>query len=181
MRKHLLITGLCCGLAFALLTPAALAQTTGQMTDHQRIEALEARVAALERRLGMAPATPQPVSHHQPSPTAAPTPATSHRQPAATAMAPTATPQPVPHRQPSPTATPTPATSPRQPAATATVPPASSGWSHLHRGMDSRQVIALIGQPEKRQARPMSEIWFYPDDRQVEFDRNSRLQSWSKP
>lgn len=92
MRKHLLITGLCCGLAFVLLTPAALAQTTGQMTDHQRIEALEAQVAALERRLDMAP-------------TAAPTPATSHRQP----------------------------------AATATVPPASSDWSHLHRGKDSRR------------------------------------------
>lgn len=160
MRKHLLITGPCCGLAFALLAPAALAQTTAQMTDHQRIEALEARVAALERRLGMAPATPKPVPQSQPSPTA---------------------PKPVSQRQPSPTAAPTPAISPLQPAATATVPPASSGWSHLRRGMDSRQVIELIGQPENRQARPMSEIWFYPDDRQVEFDRNSRLQSWSKP
>jgi hypothetical protein len=149
MRKHLLITGLCCGLAFAPLTRGALAQTTGQTTDHQRIEALEARVAALERRLGMAPATP--------------------------------TPQPVSHSQPSPTAAPTPTISPRQPAATATVPPAPSDWSHLRRGMDARQVIALIGQPESKQARPMSEIWFYPDDRQVEFDRNSMLQSWSKP
>ncbi|MGH8128505.1 MAG: hypothetical protein ACRETC_09120 [Gammaproteobacteria bacterium] len=148
MRKHLLISGLCCGLAFALLAPAALAQTTtGQTTDHERIKALEARVAALERRLNMAPATPQPV----------------------------------PHRQPSPTAAPTPATSPRQPEATATVPPAPSDWSQLHRGMDSREVIALIGPPERRLVRPMSETWLYPDNRQVEFDRNNLLQSWSKP
>ncbi len=148
MRKHLLITGLCCGLAFALSAPVALAQTTDQTTDRQRIKALEARVAALERRLDMPPATP---------------------------------PQPMSHRQPALTAAPTPAASPHQPAPTATASPASSDWSHLHRGMNSRQVTALIGPPARKQVLPMSEIWFYPDDRQIEFDNGNRLQSWSKP
>ena len=147
MRKHLLITGLCCGLAFALPAPAALAQTTDQTTDHQRIKALEARVAALEQRLDMPPATTQPASHRQPSLTAAPTPAAS----------------------------------PEQPAPSVTAPPASFDWSQLHRGMNPRQVIALIGPPDQKQARPMSEIWFYPDNRQIEFDTYGRLQSWSNP
>ena len=147
MQKHLLITGLCCGLAFAPAAPAALAQTTDQTTDHQRIKALEARVAALEQRLDMPSATPQPVSHRQPSLTVAPTPAAS----------------------------------PHQPAPTATAPPASFDWSQLRRGMDPREVTARIGPPDRKQVRPMSEIWFYPDDRQIEFDRNSQLQSWSKP
>ncbi len=147
MRKLLLITGLCCGLVFAPPAPAALGQTTEQTSDHQRIQALEARVAALEQRLDMPPATPQPVSHRQPSLTSAPTPAAS----------------------------------PHPPAPTATAPPASSDWSHLHRGMNPREVTAQIGPPDRRQVRPMSEIWFYPDNRQIEFDNNNRLQSWSKP
>ena len=147
MRKHLLITGLCCGLAFALPAPAALAQATDQTTDHQRIKALEARVAALEQRLDMPAATPPPVSHRQPSPNVAPAPAAS----------------------------------PRRPAPTAAVPPASADWSQLHTGMDPREVSARIGPPVRKQVRPMSEIWFYPDDRQIEFDRDNRLQSWSKP
>jgi hypothetical protein len=146
MQKHLLVTGLCCGLAFALPAPAALAQTTDQTTDHQRIEALEARVAALEQRLDMPAAAPQPVSPRQPAPTAAPIPAASP-----------------------------------QPAPTATTPPASADWSQLHRGMDPRQVTALIGAPESKQVRPMAEIWFYPDDRQLEFDSSNRLQSWNTP
>ena len=152
MRKHLLITGLCCGLAFALTAPAALAQTTDQTTDHQRIKALEARVAALEQRLDTPPATPQPMSRGQPSLTVAPTPAA-----------------------------PTPPASPQQPAPAATAPPASYDWSQLRRGMDPREVTARIGPPDRKQVRPMSEIWFYPDDRQIEFDNSNRLQSWSKP
>ncbi|MEO7051033.1 MAG: hypothetical protein ABI128_05150, partial [Rhodanobacter sp.] len=88
MRKHLLITGLCCGLAFALAAPAGLAQTTDQNADHQRIKALEARVAALEQRLDMPPATPPPVAQRQPSLTAAPTPAASPQPAAPAAMAP---------------------------------------------------------------------------------------------
>jgi hypothetical protein len=147
MQKHLLITGLCCGLAFALPALAALAQTTDQTTDHQRIEALEARVAALEQRLDVPVAAPQPASHPQPSVTAAPTPAAS----------------------------------PRQPAPPTAVPPPSSDWSQLHRGMDPRQVTALIGAPDSKQVRPMAEIWFYPDGRQLEFDSSNRLQSWSQP
>ena len=150
MRKHLLLTGLCCGLAFALSAPAALAQTTEQTSDHQRIKALEARVAALEQRLDTPPANPQPVSPRQPSLTAAPIPAASPQQPAPVATAPPAR-------------------------------PASSDWSQLRRGMNPREVIAQIGPPDQKQVRPMSEIWFYPDDRQVEFDSGSRLQSWSKP
>ena len=90
MRKHLLLTGLCCGLAFALSAPAALAQTAEQTTDHQRIKALEARVAALEQRLDVPAATPPPVSPSQPAVTAAPTPAASPRQPAPAATAPPA-------------------------------------------------------------------------------------------
>ena len=151
MRKHLLVTGVCCGLAFALSATAALAQATDQTTDHQRIKALEARVAALEQRLDMPPATPP------------------------------ATPQPVPHREASLTAAPLPAASLHQPAPAVTVPPASSDWSHLQRGMAPREVAAQIGPPDRKQVRGMSEVWFYPGDRQIEFDRDSRLQSWSKP
>jgi hypothetical protein len=151
MQKHLLITGLCCGLAFALSAPAALAQTADQTTDHQRIKALEARVAALEQRLDMPAATPQPASSGQPAPTAAPTP------------------------------TPTPAASPQQPLPIATAAPASGDWSQLHRGMDPRQVTALLGAPDSKQVRPMSETWFYPDGRQLEFDSGNRLQGWSTP
>ncbi|MEO8779763.1 MAG: hypothetical protein ABI389_13960 [Rhodanobacter sp.] len=147
MRKHLLITGLCCGLAFAPSAPAALAPTTDQTTDHQRIKALEARVAALEQRLDMPAATPQAVSHRQPALPAAVTPAAR----------------------------------PDQPAAAAAPAPASYDWSHLHTGMDPQEVTAQIGPPARKQVRPMSEIWFYPDDRQIEFDRDNRLQSWSKP
>lgn len=145
MRKQLLITGLCCGLAFAL-APAVLAKTIDQATDHQRIKALEARVAALEQRLGMPSVTPQPASHRPTSVTPAPTPA-------ARAL----------------------------PATTATAPPTPADWSHLHRGMHPREVTAQIGPPDHKQVRPMSEIWFYPDDRQLEFDRNNQLESWSKP
>jgi hypothetical protein len=157
MHKQLLITGLCCGLAFAPAL-AALAQTTDQTTDHQRIEALEARVAALEQRLGMTPATP-PASHPQPSPTTSPTSVAT----------------------PTPTAAPTPTITPGQPAPVVKTRPASSDWSQLRRGMNPREVTALLGPPKQKQVRPMSEIWFYPDDRQIEFDNGNRLQSWSKP
>lgn len=89
MRKLLLITGLCCALAF-VPTPAARAKATDQKTsDHQRIKALEARVAALEQRLGMPPVSSAPSPHQQasvaPAPTAAaPTPTPT---PPATAVA----------------------------------------------------------------------------------------------
>ncbi|HET9819188.1 MAG TPA: hypothetical protein VFP92_08495 [Rhodanobacteraceae bacterium] len=152
MRKQLLMTGLCCGLAFAP-APATLAQTTDQTTDHQRIKALEARVAAIEKRLDMTPAAPQPEPHPQPAPTTTPTPVAA----------------------PPPTAT------PRQPAPVVKARPASSDWSQLQRGMNPREVTALIGPPELKQVRAMSEIWFYPDNRQIEFDNSSRLQSWSEP
>lgn len=164
MRKHLLITGLCCGVAFVLPAPSALAQTTGQTTDHQRIQALEARVAALEQRLDMSPATPQPQPLPQPQspPVATPSP-------------------PMSHPQPSPAMAPTPAVTPDKPAPIATLRPAASDWSHLRRGMNPRQVTEQLGRPDRKQVRPLSEIWFYPDDRQVEFDNGNRLQSWSKP
>lgn len=145
MRKQLLITGLCCGLAFAP-TPTVLAKTTDQTTDHQRIKALEARVAALEQRLGRPSVSSPPAPHHQTSVSPAATPA-------ARAL----------------------------PAATAAAPSTPADWSHLHRGMAPREVTAQIGPPDHRQVRPMSEIWFYPDDRQLEFDRNGQLESWSKP
>ena len=146
MRKQLLITGLCGALAFAPM-PAAQAETGDRTTDHQRIEALEARVAALEQRLGMPPATAPP--------------AASPRQTAAA---------------PAPTAA-----APALPATAAAVPPTAGDWSQLHLGMDTREVTALIGPPRHKQVRPMSEIWLYPDQRQLEFDRNGRLDSWSKP
>ncbi len=146
MRKQLLITGLGCALVFAS-TPAVLAKTVKPATDHQRIEALEARVAALEQRLGMPPATtPPPATPRQPSVAAAP---------AAAARA--------------------------LPATAAVAPPTAADWGQLHLGMDPREVAALIGPPQHKQVRPMSEIWFYPDQRQLEFDRNGRLDSWIKP
>ncbi|HUV97527.1 MAG TPA: hypothetical protein VMV98_08670 [Acidobacteriaceae bacterium] len=145
MRKQLLITGLCCGLAFAP-APAVLAKTTDQTTDHQRIKALEARVAALEQRLGMPSVTSRPASRQQ------------------TSVAPAAR-----------------AAARALPATTAVAPPTPADWSQLHRGMDPREVTAQIGPPDHKQIRPMSEIWFYPDQRQIEFDRNDRLESWSKP
>lgn len=144
MRKQLLITGLCCGLAF-MPSPAVLAKTTDQTTDHQRIKALEARVAALEQRLGMPPATSAPTSQHQTSVAPAPK-AAARALPEAAVAAPT-----------------------------------TVDWSGLHRGMAPREVTAQIGPPDHKQIRPMSEIWFYPDHRQLEFDRNDRLDSWSKP
>lgn len=149
MRKQLLITGLCCGLA---LVPAwaVLAQTTNQ-TDHQRIEALEARVAALEQRLNMPPVTSAAASHQQTSVAPAP------QAPAAEAPARVL------------------------PAAVAAVAPTAGDWSQLHQGMDPRQVTAQIGPPDHKQVRPMSEIWFYPDNRQLEFDNYGRLDSWTKP
>ncbi|HZX70239.1 MAG TPA: ABC transporter C-terminal domain-containing protein [Rhodanobacter sp.] len=143
MRKQLLITGLCCGLAL-VPTRAVLAQTTNQ-TDHQRIEALEARVAALEQRLSMPPVTSASASHQ-----------------AAVAPAPQAPAQVLP-------------------AAVAAAAPTAGDWSQLHQGMDPREVTAQIGPPDHKQVRPMSEIWFYPDNRQLSFDNNGRLDSWSKP
>ncbi len=147
MRKQLLITGLCCGLAFAL-SPAVLAKTTDQPTDHQRIKALEARVAALEKRLGMPAASSPPASN----PPASVTPAAT----------------PVARELPAPVAAPA-------------APSTPADWSRLHRGMSPREVTAQIGPPDHRQVRPMSEIWFYPDDLQLEFDRNGQLDNWSKP
>ena len=144
MRKHLLIAGPCCGLAF-VPTQAVRAQTTNQ-TDHQRIEALEARVAALEQRLNMSPITPAPASDHQTS--VAPAPKAPARV---------------------------------RPAAMAAAAPAAADWSQLHQGMTPREVTAQIGPPDHKQLRAMSEIWFYPDDRQLEFDRDNRLDTWSKP
>ena len=147
MRKQLLITGLCCVLVLALApAPAVVAKTAEPTTDHQRIEALEARVAALEQRLGLPPAPTPP--HASPRQTSA-------------APAPTAAAQALP--------------------AAAAAPPTAADWSQLHRGMDPREVAALIGPPQHKQVRPMSEIWFYPDQRQLEFDRNGQLDSWSKP
>ncbi|MDE1893947.1 MAG: hypothetical protein KGH90_06385 [Xanthomonadaceae bacterium] len=140
MKKQRLIAGLCCALAFVPAT-AAWARTAGQATDHQRIEALEARVAALERRLGMSPATPEP---------------------------------PAPHQAAAPAAREAPRA---QPAAAA---PIAADWSQLHRGMTAREVTAHLGPPDHRQVRPMSEVWYYPGQRQLEFDRNGRLDSWSK-
>lgn len=145
MRKQLLITGLCCGLAFAPTT-AVRAKTTDQTTDHQRIEALEARVAALEQRLGMPSVTAPPASRRHTSVTPAPAPAARTR-----------------------------------PATTTTAPPTPADWSRLHRGMGPREVAAQIGPPDHKQVRPMSEIWFYPDHRQLQFDRNGWLENWSKP
>ena len=144
MRKLLLITGLCCGLAF-VPTRAVMAKTTDQ-TDHQRIKALEARVAALEQRLGMPPATSTAVPQHQ-------TPVAPAPETAARAL----------------------------PATVAAAAPTAADWSQLHRGMAQREVTAQIGPPDHKQVRPMSEIWFYPGNRQLEFDRNDRLDSWSKP
>ena len=144
MRKPLLITGLCGALAFASM-PSAQAKTVEQTTDHQRIEALEARVAALEQRLGMPPATAQPASARQ----------------TALAPAPTAAARALP--------------------VAAAAPRAAGDWSQLRRGMDPREVTAHIGSPDHKQVPPMFEIWFYPDQRQLEFDRNDRLDSWSKP
>lgn len=153
MRKQLLITGLCCGLALAPI-PAVLAQTSDQSTDHQRIEALEARVAALEQRLGAPSTMSQP-------PSGQPTPATT--APATVTPAPTT----VASTKPAPAAV--------------SPPPAAGDWSQLHTGMDAREVTAELGPPDHKQVRPTSEIWFYPSDRQVQFDRNSRLESWSRP
>ena len=50
-----------------------------------------------------------------------------------------------------------------------------------HQRIEAREVTALIGPARHKQVRPMSEIWFYPDQRQLEFDRNGRLDRWSKP
>ena len=156
MRKQLLITGLCCGLAF-VPTRAVLAQSTNQ-TDHQRIQQLEARVAALEQRLSMPPVTPAPASHQQ------------------TPVAPA--PQAPARVAPAPAPAPVPAVAP---AAVVAAAPTTADWSQLHRGMAPREVTAQIGPPDKKQVRPMSEVWFYPDQRQLEFDHNNRLDSWSKP
>ena len=158
MRKQLLITGLCCGLAL-VPTGAVLAQTTDQ-TDHQRVmslearvKSLEARVAALEQRLNMPPVTSAPASPPVTSASASP-----HK----TSVA------------PAPKA-------PARPPPAAVAAPTTADWSQLHRGMDPREVTALIGPPDNREVRPMSEIWFYPDNRQLEFDHNGRLDSWTKP
>lgn len=86
MRKQLLISGPCCGLALAP-SPAVLAKTSEQSIDHPRIEAMEARVAALEQRLDMRQATAQPASHHRTSVTPAPTSAARTAPAAAAAPA----------------------------------------------------------------------------------------------
>ena len=95
-------------------------------------------------------------------------------------MPPATTPPPASPRQTAAAPAPT-AAAPALPATATAVPPTAADWSQLHRGMDPRQVTAHIGPPDHKQVRPMSEIWFYPDQRQLEFDRNDRLESWSKP
>lgn len=64
------------------------------------------------------------------------------------------------------------------PAVTA-APARVADWGALHRGMSQHEVIAALGAPKSKQVRPLLEIWFYPGDRSVQFDRDSRLDSWS--
>jgi len=69
---------------------------------------------------------------------------------------------------------------PTAPAQTSTAHPAVvANWSALHRGMSQRQVGDVLGIPESKQVRPMTEVWFYPGDRTVLFDRNGKLDSWT--
>jgi len=69
---------------------------------------------------------------------------------------------------------------PAAPAQTSTTRTAVvANWSALHRGMSQRQVGEALGMPDSKQVRPMTEIWFYPGNRTVLFDRNGALDSWT--
>lgn len=77
----------------------------------------------------------------------------------------------------SPTTRPAPPTAPAQ---TPTAHPAVvANWSALRRGMSQREVGDALGMPDSKQVRPMTEIWFYPGNRTVLFDRNGALDSWT--
>jgi hypothetical protein len=154
MHKQLAVTALFCGLMVAF-APSAHARATGQSTDHQRIKALEARVAELERRQGIAEKAATTAAAA--APVAAATPAAVPMTPAPAAQAAQVAPAP----------------------AVAQAPATPADWSALHRGMNPREVLAVLGNPLNKQIRPLLEIWYYPDDRSVQFDRDSRLESWT--
>lgn len=134
---------------------AGTAQTTDPTAD-QRIRALEARVAALERKQGITPATST-----SPSSAAAPS-----------AVAPAAMAAAEPAMPPAPVASPAPP-----------VVPVVADWGSLHRGMTVSQVKALLGKPGDTRVLPQSTTFYYPDvhGRSVEFDRNGRVDQWSQP
>jgi hypothetical protein len=60
-------------------------------------------------------------------------------------------------------------------------PISASDWSGLHRGMGERAITTLLGRPQSKQITSVSETWFYDGDRQVRFDRDGRVESWSQP
>lgn len=143
MRQRLAVMWLVLGCVGAFVSTAT-AQTRKSLVE-QRLDALEARVAALEQSEHLRHPPPPP-------PPATPSPATPM-------------PPPVAPARPAPPAP----------------PAARANWDALHRGMSRHQVVDLLGPPDTRQVRPMTEAWFYPDGRSVQFDRNGALDSWTGP
>jgi hypothetical protein len=146
----LVVSWMVLGLSFST---ASVAQTTDSATE-QRLNALEARVAALERSQAQAPAP------------AAAAPA------AATGAAPYSA-------QPAMAAAPAPVAAPRAVRAQ----PTAADFNELHRGMTISQVVKLLGKPGDTRVLPTSSTYYYPDmhGRSVEFDRDSRVVQWSQP
>ena len=153
MRHSLLVVSwMVLGLGFSA---AGVAQTTDAATE-QRLNALEARIAALERAQSQAPA-----------PSVAP------------AAAVAAGGAPSDAAQPAMVAAPAPVAAPRVVRA----PPTAADFNELHRGMTVSQVIKLLGKPGDTRVLPTSSTYYYPDThgRSVEFDRDSRVIQWSQP
>ncbi|MEW5305751.1 MAG: hypothetical protein WDW36_008270 [Sanguina aurantia] len=141
------------GLGFSAASAASVAQTTNAATE-QRLNALEARIAALERMQAQAPAASAP-----PAAAAGAAPYAASRPEMAAAPAPVAAPRVV------------------------RAQPTAADFNELHRGMTVSQVIKLLGKPGDSRVLPTSSTYYYPDThgRSVEFDRDSRVIQWSQP
>lgn len=69
------------------------------------------------------------------------------------------------------------------PASPATSPKilSSQHWRSLKREMTEKEVRSILGEPDRIQVTASFTAWEYPDDGEVLFDPNGRLQAWNEP
>jgi len=59
-------------------------------------------------------------------------------------------------------------------------PVGKGGWRGLSKGMTMQDVRALLGEPNRVEARFFT-TWYYPRTGSVAFDNSDRVSSWSEP